>query len=180
MILGIAWPDLAIGAILAFSAFTGWRRGFISELTGAVALFAALLAAFYYPGIWDAQVADTTHLTKGSAHVAAMLLAGAVAYLAVYAIGYVLERVAKLPVLGTVNGILGAVVGIGKALVFIWIILYVALWFPLSGDFRADLHRSVLASAITQPNEGLDGAIRSSFPWYQRPFTKGAFEKHKV
>jgi uncharacterized membrane protein required for colicin V production len=180
VILGIAWPDLAIGAILAFSAFTGWRRGFISELTGAVALFAALLAAFYYPGIWDAQVESTTHLGRGSSHVVAMLLAGAIAYLAVFAIGWVLERFAKLPVLGTVNGVLGGCVGLGKALVFIWIVLYVALWFPLSGDFRADLHRSALASAITQPNEALDGAIRNSFPWYQRPFTKSAFEKHKV
>ncbi len=180
MIFGIAWPDLAIGTILAFSAFTGWRRGFISELTGAVALFAALLAAFYYPGIWDAQVESVTHLGNGSSHIVALLLAGAIAYICVFAIGFVLERAAKLPVLGTVNGALGAVVGLGKSLVFVWVVLYVALWFPLSRDFRADLHRSALAAAITQPNEQLDGAIKNSFPWFQRPFTKGAFDKHKV
>ncbi len=102
-----------------------------------------------------------------------MLLAGAIAYLAVFAIGYVLERVAKLPVLGTINGVLGAVVGLGKALVFIWIVLYVALWFPLSGDFRADLHRSALASVITQPNERLDGAIRNIVPLVPAPLHEG-------
>jgi uncharacterized membrane protein required for colicin V production len=172
VILGIAWPDLAIGAILAYSTFAGWRRGFISELTGAVALFAALLAAFSYRGSWDARIESVTHLAGGGAHIAGLLLAAAIAYLCVYAVGFVLERAAKLPVAGTINGMLGGVVGLGKALVFLWIVLYVALWFPLSDEFRAVLHRSALASAITMPNELLDGAIHRSFPWFQRPSTK--------
>jgi uncharacterized membrane protein required for colicin V production len=177
MIFGIAWPDLAIGAVLIFCTLSGWRRGFISELTGAVALFAALLAAFYYPGAWDARVQGYTHLTQGSSHVLAMVLAGAIAYLAVFTAGFVLERIAKLPVLGTLNAFFGAVVGLSKGLVFLWVVLYVALWFPLSRDVRSDLHHSVLAIALTQPNDGLDVTIRKTFPWYSRP---DPFENHKV
>ena len=35
---GFGWPDLLIGAIVLFGALKGFKRGFVSELTGAIAL----------------------------------------------------------------------------------------------------------------------------------------------
>jgi uncharacterized membrane protein required for colicin V production len=64
-----AWPDLVIGAILLLGALRGYTRGFVMELTGALALAAAVVAAFMYPGVWDKPLGDATHLGPGSAHV---------------------------------------------------------------------------------------------------------------
>ncbi|MGH7709217.1 MAG: CvpA family protein [Vulcanimicrobiaceae bacterium] len=180
MILGIDWPDLIIGAVLAFGIFHGWRRGFINELSGAVALFVAVVAAFHYPGTWDATVVNYTQLSPGSAHAVALIAFAAVFYLITYAIGAALSRVAKLPLLNIVNGALGGVVGLAKALLLVWFVLFVALFFPLSPDLRRDLHGSTLAAFITQSNQSIDDGIRKSFPWFAQPFAKDYFKRDHV
>ena len=80
MIAGIAWPDILIGAILIVGLLKGLRRGFTSEMSGAVALAVALVAAFRYQGEWDSWVGSMTQLGAGSAHVVAMALFAGVAY----------------------------------------------------------------------------------------------------
>jgi membrane protein required for colicin V production len=176
----LAWPDIVIGAIVLIGALKGLKRGFVSELSGAIALFVAIVAAFRYQGDWDAWISSTLHLGPGSAHVVAMTLFAVAAYLITSAIGVLLSRVAKLPVIGLANGALGAGVGAAKAAVLLWAVLYVALFFPLSKDLRTDLHRSALVALLTGPNEKLDGAMRSSLPWFVRPFSGGLFERHRV
>jgi uncharacterized membrane protein required for colicin V production len=176
----LVWPDILIGAIVLLGALKGYKRGFVSELSGAIALFVAVVAAFRYQGDWDAWTASLLHVGPGSAHVVAMTLFALAAYLITSAIGLVLSRVAKLPLIGIANGALGAGVGAAKAGVLLWAVLYVALFFPLSRDLRADLHRSALVALLTGPNARLDGAMRSSLPWFVRPFSGGLFERHRV
>ena len=177
---GFGWPDLLIGAIVVFGALKGFKRGFVSELTGAIALVAGIVAAFRYTGDWDAWVAATTHLGPGSAHVVAMSGFAAVWYALVFAVGMVLGRFAKLPIIGTVNALLGSGVGALKAIVGVWALLYIALFFPLSRDLRADLHRSQFAPLLTAPNVRIDGALRGSLPWFVRPFAGTLFARHNV
>jgi uncharacterized membrane protein required for colicin V production len=176
----IGWPDLVIFGVVLFAALKGWKRGFISELTGAIALAVGIGAGFQYPGMWDETVKRYTNLGPGSSHVVAMILYASVAYLIVAAIGYALGRIAKLPVIGTANALLGSGVGIVKSLVFIWAVLFVALFFPLTRDLRDDLHKSQLVVAITAPNERIDGVLKSAFPWFAKPFTDELFTRHHV
>jgi uncharacterized membrane protein required for colicin V production len=176
----MAWPDVAIGFVIAVGALQGWRRGFISELTGTVAFAAALAAAFVYPGNWDGFVATVTRLGPGSSHVIAMIVFATFAYAVVFAIGTFLGKLAKLPLIGTVNGALGAAVGLVKATIFVWVVLYVALFFPLSRDLREDLHRSWMVAVLEGPNARLDGSLRSSLPWFVRPFSESIFARHRV
>lgn len=175
-----AWPDYVIGAILVVGGFSGFRRGFVGELTGAIALVVAIVAAFRYGGEWDGFVGAFTHLGPGSTHVLGLCLFGAFAYAVTVAFGVLLGRVAKLPLIGIANALLGACVGVVKAAVLVWAALYIALFFPLSPDLRADLHRSTLVAFLTSPNEGLDGSVRSQLPWYVKPFGQGLFNRHRV
>jgi uncharacterized membrane protein required for colicin V production len=176
----VAWPDILIGAILIVGALKGLKRGFVAELSGAVALFVAIVAAFRYQGDWDQWVSAVTHLGPGSAHVVAMSLFASAAYAITVAIGFVLGKIARLPLLGIGNALLGACIGTAKAAVLVWAVLYVALFFPLSPDLRADLHRSVLVGLLTTPNQQLDGEMRGTLPWYVKPFSGGLFGRHKV
>ncbi len=176
----MSWPDIVIGAVLILGGLKGFKRGFIGELTGFVALACAFVAAFTYPGSWDGFVRDWFHLGPGSAHVVGMILDGSLVYALVFGAGAVLSRVAKLPVIGLGNALLGAGVGLVKAALLVWAIVYIGLFFPLTKDLRADLHQSRLIALFQAPDERLDGVMRSSLPWFVQPFAGSMFDRHKV
>ena len=175
-----AWPDLAIGAIALIAAIKGFRRGFVKELGGAVALFFSILTPWFYNGSMDVAISGVTHLGPGSAHVIGMFLTGLITYAVLIAISMVLDKVARLPILGIFNAAAGAAIGLAEAAIFSWLLLYVALFFPLSPDIRADLHRSSLAAAVTQWDPTIDGALYSTLPWFAKPVAEPFFKRHRV
>jgi len=178
--MSMTWPDLVIGAICLLFALKGWKRGFVSELAGAVALGVAIVAAFWYTGSLDDIAQSLTHTGSGSAHVIGMVAFSLLVYLACMALSLLLGRFAKLPIIGTGNAILGSVVGVCKALVGIWVVLYVVLFFPLSRDLRDDLHHSSLVAFVAQPNPGVDSALRGTLPWFVKPLVIPLFDRHRV
>lgn len=152
----------------------------MAELAGTVALIIAVIAAFWYPGTFDGVIAAVTHVGPGSAHMLGLVLWAAVAYGIVMFVAYILGRVARLPVVGLVNGIAGAVLGASKALLGAWAVLYVLLFLPLPPDLRGDLHRSTLVQFVTQPDEQIDNTIRGALPWFIRPFMGPFFDRHRA
>ena len=176
----MTWPDVVILGIALVFAFKGFKKGFVSELAGAVALFIAIIAAFRYGGTWDGIAASLTGLGPGSAHVIAMVAFAILVYAIVMLIAWGLGRIARLPVLGIGNSIAGAIVGAGKAVVGAWAVLYVLLFFPLSGDLRADLHRSQVVQLVTQPNAEVDAAFKGLLPWFIKPLMAPIFAHHKA
>jgi uncharacterized membrane protein required for colicin V production len=176
----LAWPDLIIGGITIFFAIKGFQKGFVSELAGAVAVFVAIVAAFRYTGSLDGIVTSITRLTNGSAHAVGLLIFAIVAYAIVMLIAWLLGRVAKLPMLGIVNGVAGALLGACKALFGAFLVLYVILFFPIPGDLRTDLHHSALVSLVTQPDASVDDAVRGLMPWFVRPLVAPFFSRHHV
>ena len=178
MILGLAWPDIIIGAVIAISTFKGYSRGFVSELAGAIAVFAALITPWYYTGGFDTTLERYLKLGPGSAHVVGMFLTGIATYAVIIAASWVLNRFAKLPVLGLANALAGGAVGAIKGAVLMWFVLFVALYFPLSPDIRTDLHRSVLVGYLTQPDANIDRALLATVPWFAKPFLMPYFHRH--
>ena len=176
----IVWPDILIGAILLIALLKGFKRGFVLELAGAIALICALITPWFYGGILDGTLQHAFHLGPGSAHVVGMFLVGVGTYLAIMLIARALNVVAKLPVLGLGNALAGGAVGLAKGAVGIWILLYVALFFPLSRDIRADLHKSMLVQMFTQPDKRVDDAIIGSLPVFVRPLVQPEFDRHRV
>lgn len=174
------WPDVVIIVILMLGTISGFRRGFIGELSGAVALAAGVVAGFAYGGWFDGAVIGLTHLGPGSAHVIGIFVTGLLAYGIVLFIGFVLETVAKLPLLGIANSLGGAAIGFVKAVLLVWVAVYVALFFPLSRDLRADLHRSALVGFIATPDRSLDEHVRASLPWYLKALSIPLFDRHHV
>ncbi len=74
----------------------------------------------------------------------------------------------------------GTCVALLKATILIWVVLYVALFFPLSHDIRAGLHRSVLAGYITKPNTQVDARIIATLPSFARQYAAPIFARHHV
>lgn len=178
--MGLAWPDIALGFLAIFGTLKGFKRGLVSELRGAVALAFAIGAGFAYGGTWDTWLAGRMHLEAGPAHVAGTVLYAMLAYAIVYALASALAVVAKLPIVGTANALLGALVGFIKIAFFAWAVLYIALFFPLTPDVRDDLHRSHLVAALDVWNEPLDTRVREALPDFVRPYARALFEHHRV
>ncbi len=176
----MTWPDLVIGAIALVFALKGFKRGFVGEVGGFVALAAAIWAALHYPGVLDSTMRQFFHLDRGSAHIAGMISFAVIVYVALLVIAGVLSRIAKLPVIGIGNALGGAAVGAVKALIGIWAVLYVALFFPLPTELHSDLHRSILVSIVTSENPQIDGIVQATMPWFLRPVTEPLFAHHHV
>jgi uncharacterized membrane protein required for colicin V production len=174
------WPDLVIGGLALIFALKGWKRGLVSELAGAVAVFAAIVAAVRYPGSLDDIAVRFGHAGPGAAHIVGMVVFALAVYLAIMAVAWILGRFAKLPVISLGNSAGGALVGLTKALVGVWAVLYVALFFPLTHDVRSDLRHSTLASIVTQPNARVDALMRGALPQFVKPFTDPVFVNHRV
>lgn len=177
---GVSWPDVVIAFVVLLGVLKGFKRGLVRELTGAVALVFGIAAAFRYPGLWDGFFGSVLHLAPASAHVVGMVAYAVAAYAIVLALGSLLSVVAKLPLLGIGNAVLGAVVGGAKAVVFMWAVVYVALFFPLSAPVRSDLHRSQLVAMLLRPSQGFDHALRTSLPPFMQPFADQLFAGHRV
>ena len=180
MIGGFAWPDIIIVAILAIAALKGYSRGFVSELGGAVAVTAGLVTPWFYNGSFDSQIEGVTKLGPGSAHVVGMFATGLVTYVVILIVARLLGAIAKLPVLGIGNAIGGALIGFIKGAVLLWLVLFVALFFPLSPDIRAGLHDSRFAPYFVTYDGPIDDAILSTIPWFARPFVMPYFRRHHL
>jgi membrane protein required for colicin V production len=176
----MAWPDILIAAILLIAALKGYKRGFVMELSGAVALILALVTPWFYNGGFDPLLERTLHMPPGAAHVVAMFAVGLATYVAVLLLARILNTIAKLPVLGLGNALAGAAIGLLKGLIGVWIVLYIALFFPLSRDIRADLHRSVLVAYVTEPNARVDSFLNATLPWFARSLMTPLFARHRV
>jgi uncharacterized membrane protein required for colicin V production len=177
---GVAWPDVVIFIVLAIATYKGYSRGFVSELGGAVAVTAALVTPWFYNGSLDSQIEAITKLGPGSAHVIGMFGTGLLTYVAILIVARVLGAVAKLPVLGLGNALGGAFVGLAKGAILLWLVLFIALFFPLSPDIRDGLHQSRLAPYLVTYDALIDDAVLSTIPWFARPFVLPYFRRHHL
>lgn len=176
----ISWPDLVIILIAIIFAVKGWRRGFILEIGGFIALVAAVGAAIGYPGIFDAFTRDLFNISEGSAHIVGMLAFAILVYVTLMVLSAVLSRFAKLPVFNVVDAVGGAAVGVVKSVVGVWIVLYFVLFMPLATDVRGDLKRSGFVALISQADKPVDDVVKSNIPWFMRPMTQPLFDRHKL
>ena len=176
----MTWPDILIVAVLVIGALKGFKRGFVSEIGGFIAIVLAFWAGLHYNGSFDDLVQSVTHATTGSAHVIAAIAFAITIYIVLLLLSNVLSVFAKLPVLGLVNNLLGIPVGVVKAAILIWAVIYVSLLFPLPADVRGDLRHSQLVAVATQPNAQVDATIVQSLPWFARPFVQGFLKSNRV
>ena len=177
---GAAWPDVVIVLVLALAIWKGYARGFVSELGGAVAVTGALVTPWFYNGAFDGPIEQTLKLGPGSAHVIGMFATGLGTYIAILLAARLLGRIARLPLLGIGNALGGAAVGLAKGAILLWLILFVALFFPLSPDIRDSLHESRLAPYFVSYDAPVDDALLSTVPWFARPFVLPYFRRHHL
>jgi S1-C subfamily serine protease len=139
------WLILAFAAVLA--AF-GFRQGFIM---GVLSFGGFALGAFLGTRVGPLL------LPRGSSspYAPAFGLVGALVAGAIFASGFEgvglrLRRALIIPGLGTLDGILGALLGAALGLGIVWIIAAVAAQTPGQGNLRADIEQSTILRKLNE------------------------------
>lgn len=176
----VGWPDVVIIAVLAIAAIKGFARGLLSELGGVVAVLLALAVPFYYNGMLDPVFEKLLKMNVGSAHITGLVVSGLIVYGIIMLLLWVISRYTELPVLGAGNAIGGGIIGFAKGAILLWVVLFVALLFPLSTQVRSDLHRSHLVAVLAQQNRRVDDAIYAKLPDLVRPMVKQYLDRQQV
>ncbi len=176
----IGWPDVVVVAILAIAAIRGFARGLLAELGGVVAVVVALAAALYYNGMLDTGLARAFKMNPGEAHITGVVLSGLVVYGVIMLVLWLIGRRLTLPVLGAGNAIGGGIIGLAKGAILLWVVLFIALLFPLTQQVRGDLQRSKLVGVLAQQNKRVDDAIYSKLPPAVQPFVQPIIQRQQL
>lgn len=132
--------DWVIVAFTLLLAVGGYRRGF---LVGALSLVGFAGGAFLGARIGPLLLSDGSHSPFAPLFaLGGALLVGGLMANVLETVAYQLRRVLKLPGLGAVDGLLGAVLMGALALGISWIVGAVALQTPWIREFRSDIQRS--------------------------------------
>jgi uncharacterized membrane protein required for colicin V production len=180
MSAALPWADIIVVAVIALAVFKGFTRGFVKEVGGLLALAALFIAPWFYNGAADLYIARVTGLGAPFAHAIGAFLTGVVAYIVIIIATWILGRIVKLSILGTGNAIAGAILGFVKSVVLIWLVLFIALFFPLTPQIRASLHDSHVARLFTTYDDQAGEAVLTMVPGFAKPYLMPYFRLHDV
>ena len=154
----MTWVDLGIIAILALSAFGGFRRGFVFEvaiIVGSIVAFA--VARQEYPDVRNvlAQVAaSSTWLT-----VIAYLLVFLIVWGAIIVVARWIRRLVRTFGLGPLDRIGGTAIGVLQGLLLVELLLYLGERVPAT-----NIRQAVEAAALTPTLLQLVPVLHGWFP----------------
>lgn len=159
--------DLIILIILAAGLVVGLKRGFIVQVLHLTSFIIALIVAYIYykplaekfvlwipyPGVTDAGslaiVIDRLDLDRTFYQVLAFALIFFVVKFALQILASIFDFLAYLPVLKSLNKLLGAALGFIEYYLLLFIVLYVLVLLPL--DFiQSRMSSSILAKLILE------------------------------
>lgn len=176
----MTWADGLVALTLAVAFWGGYRSGVVREAIGMLAIIFAWALAGAFAGAMGPALQGDFGLTPASAHLASFWLLFLFVFGATRALGWTIERVTAKPVLRVANGIGGGVVACAKAVLALWLVLFVALFFPIAPDVRATLKRSPTVEVI----QALDGPayamLNAALPKRARPFVRIFLDHHHL
>ncbi|HKW44878.1 MAG TPA: CvpA family protein [Candidatus Eremiobacteraceae bacterium] len=174
------WVDALVVLTLAAAFWGGYRNGLVRELVGLAAVVLAWFGAAAFANPAAEWIAAQWGLAASVARVAAFWSVFLALFVAVRAAGWLLDRVAKLPVINIASGIGGGLASCVKALVLLWAILFVALFFPMDNDVRSALKTSPSATFIASFDAPVTAAIDAALPRLARPVWHVVMRKHHL
>jgi membrane protein required for colicin V production len=176
----VNWVDALVFLTLAAAFWGGYRNGLVRELIGLAAVVLAWFAAVAFANPMSDWIATVWTLAPSVARVAAFWAVFLVVFVGVRAAGWLLERIAKLPVINIVSGIGGGLAACVKAAVLLWAILFVSLFFPMDRDVRTALKTSPSAAFIESFDAPVTAAIDAALPKLARPVWHVVMKHHRL
>ncbi len=123
--------DIIIAIVAAIYILLGIKRGFIEEIFHLAAMIGGFIVAYFtYPIIFNKiQFLTTTNHVKT---IVAFILAYIVIAFIILLCGWLLRKLIHLTILGWIDRLTGGVIGMLKAIIFIWIFVLSVSLIPSS------------------------------------------------
>lgn len=176
----MTWVDGFVVLTLGVAFWGGYRNGVIAEAIGMVAIIAAWVLAGGFAGMMAPAIGKTLGLAPASAHLASFWLLFLFAFAVTRALGWFAERSVSKPVLKVAGGVGGGLVASAKAVLALWLILFIGLFFPIAPDVRTTLRDSPSVRLIESLDKPAYAAIYASLPWRARPFAHLFLKNHHL
>jgi membrane protein required for colicin V production len=174
------WVDILVALTLLAAFWGGYRNGLVREVIGLAAVVLAWFAATAFASAASDWLSAQWAVSPTVARVIAFWSVFLFAFVAVRALGWLLEHITKLPVVSIVSGIGGGLVSSVKVLVLLWAVLFVALFFPMDQQVRQALRQSPSAMLIESFDAPVVAAIDAALPKVTRPVWHIVMKKHRL
>jgi uncharacterized membrane protein required for colicin V production len=176
----MTWADGLVALTLAVAFWGGYRAGVVREAIGMVAIILAWVAAGAFAGTMSPALQKTLGLSPASAHLVGFWLLFLFTFAATRAAGWAFERVTAQPVLRIVSGIGGGIVACAKAVLVLWLVLFIALFFPIAKDVRTLLKRSPSVQMIEALDRPAYAMLTASLPPRTHAFVRMFLVHHHL
>jgi len=176
----MTWADGLVALTLAVAFWGGYRAGVVREAIGMVAIILAWVAAGAFAGTMSPALQNILGLSPASAHLVAFWLLFLFTFAAARAAGWAFERVTAQPVLRIASGIGGGIVACAKAVLVLWLILFIALFFPIAKDVRTILKRSPSVEMIEALDRPAYAMLTASLPPRTHAFVRMFLDHHHL
>ena len=148
--------DILILAILTLMVYFGYKKGFLRTLTGVLSLVASWILAILLCSPVTA-VLETIPLPHSK--IVSVILIFVLARMFIYALMKLCGLIRKLPIIGTFDGLLGAVFGLVRGVLIVYLLaMVVSVYVQTSGpNYISDsLNQSEFAKVVYKSNVFLD------------------------
>ncbi|MFO8235103.1 MAG: CvpA family protein [Bacteroidales bacterium] len=115
--------DLVFALILIWSAYRGFVKGFILQLSTLAALLLGILGAIEFSDFTAVLLKDTFNINADYLNIIAFAVTFIIIIIAIHLLARLIEKLIKAIALGFVNRILGIIFGVAKVAFVISIIL---------------------------------------------------------
>jgi membrane protein required for colicin V production len=117
--------DIVALALLAWGAYKGFTKGFLSSLASLVALIAGIYAAWFFSGFARNFLLDNFEIKGELLGPSAFAITFLAVVIAISLLGGILSKIAEMASLDMVNRITGAAFGVLKGAVLVSTLLYI-------------------------------------------------------
>ena len=116
--------DIAIGIILIWGAFSGFKKGFILSMASFIAIVAGAIVAYYGSAAIAKVLASEVDLSSQKIAVASFAIAFIAVVLIVHLLARILEKFIDLLALGLANKLSGAIFGMAKSALLLTFVIF--------------------------------------------------------
>ena len=116
--------DIALGIILIWGAFSGFKKGFILTMASFIAIVAGAIVAYYGSAAIAKVLASEVDLSSQKIAVASFAIAFIAVVLIVHLLARILEKFIDLLALGLANKLSGAIFGMAKSALLLTFVIF--------------------------------------------------------
>lgn len=146
--MSLHWIDIIIIVSLAFTTINGIRRGLIRSIFDVLAMLVAVFVAMAWYKNLAFMLAPYLKIPEMMANVLSFTVCWIIVFYAVQLVGTTVHKVLGRSFFAPINILGGGLLGLGKGLIIIGIVINLVIVFPLPTAISAELSNSVAVEWI--------------------------------